>query len=50
MEKNSEFELEKLISGCRDVLKNSYSPYSNFPVGSALLCSDGTIYTGLCLS
>lgn len=24
----------------------SYSPYSNFAVGAALLCADGTIYTG----
>ncbi len=26
--------------------KNSYSPYSKFKVGAALLCADGTIYTG----
>lgn len=26
--------------------ENSYSPYSRFKVGAALLCSDGTIYTG----
>ena len=26
--------------------ENSYSPYSNFKVGAALLCSDGSIYTG----
>lgn len=24
----------------------SYSPYSNFKVGAALLCKDGTVYTG----
>lgn len=24
----------------------SYSPYSHFAVGAALLCSDGTVYTG----
>lgn len=28
------------------VSENSYSPYSNFCVGAALLCSDGKIYTG----
>ena len=27
--------------------KNSYSPYSGFPVGAALLCSDGEIFTGV---
>ena len=26
--------------------KNSYSPYSRFPVGAALECRDGTVYTG----
>jgi homotetrameric cytidine deaminase len=24
----------------------SYSPYSHFAVGAALICSDGTVYTG----
>ena len=24
----------------------SYVPYSKFPVGAALLCEDGTVYTG----
>ena len=26
--------------------EKSYSPYSNFAVGAALLCADGEIYTG----
>ncbi|MGN0621893.1 MAG: cytidine deaminase [Porcipelethomonas sp.] len=26
--------------------KNSYSPFSGFAVGAALLCSDGSVYTG----
>ena len=26
--------------------KYSYSPYSNYRVGAALLCSDGTLFTG----
>ena len=26
--------------------KYSYSPYSKFRVGAALLCSDGTVFTG----
>jgi len=26
--------------------KNSYSPYSRFPVGAALECGDGSVFTG----
>ena len=26
--------------------ENSYSPYSDFKVGAALLCTDGNVYTG----
>ncbi len=26
--------------------KNAYAPYSKFPVGAALLCGDGTVFTG----
>ena len=26
--------------------KSSYSPYSRFAVGAALLCDDGSVYTG----
>ena len=29
-----------------DAMKKSYSPYSNFTVGAALLTKDGKIYTG----
>ncbi len=28
------------------MLERSYVPYSNFPVGAALLCADGTVFTG----
>ncbi len=27
-------------------MENSYSPYSDFRVGAALLCADGQVYTG----
>ena len=35
-----------LIRMASDAMKNSYSPYSHFPVGAALRCSDGRIFTG----
>ena len=37
---------KKLTDMAVSVSENSYSPYSNFCVGAALLCKDGTIYTG----
>lgn len=43
IEKNKEKELVRLAI---EASKSSYSPYSNFTVGAAILCDDGTIYTG----
>jgi cytidine deaminase len=39
-------EDQKLILAAREVTKNSYSPYSNFKVGAALLLDNGKIITG----
>ena len=36
----------KLISLAIDAMQNSYNKYSNFAVGAALLCDDGSVYTG----
>ena len=36
----------KLMDQAFDMLSRSYVPYSGFPVGAALLCSDGTVFTG----
>ena len=38
--------VEKLIDTAIAQLQFSYTPYSNFKVGAALLAKDGTIYTG----
>jgi cytidine deaminase len=35
-----------LLSAARDSATNSYSPYSKFPVGAALLTKDGQIFSG----
>ncbi len=37
---------DKLMELAKAAAKNSYSPYSGFSVGAALLCSDGSVYTG----
>lgn len=38
--------IEKLINTAIEQLKFSYTPYSNFKVGAALLTKSGKIYTG----
>jgi cytidine deaminase len=37
---------DDLIRRARGVAAFSWSPYSRFPVGAALLCADGSIVTG----
>ncbi len=39
-------EKKELIKTAKDATKSAYSPYSHFRVGAALLCEDGTVYTG----
>jgi cytidine deaminase len=38
--------LQQLIDAALRVAENSYSPYSNFRVGSAILLSNGAVVTG----
>ena len=38
--------IEMLIHQALSMMQRSYVPYSNFAVGAALLCEDGTVYTG----
>lgn len=37
---------QELCRAAVAMLGRSYSPYSHFPVGAALECSDGTVFTG----
>ena len=36
----------ELIEKAKQAMENAYAPYSGFQVGAALLCADGTVYTG----
>lgn len=37
----------ELINSALKIIKNSYSPYSDFKVGATLLCKNGKIYGGV---
>ena len=37
---------EKLCELAKEAMTHSYSPYSGYKVGAALLCKDGAVYTG----
>lgn len=37
---------KELVKEAKKALKKSYSPYSKFKVGTALLCKSGKIYSG----
>lgn len=38
---------EQLLQLANDVRGRAYAPYSGFKVGAALLCADGTVFTGI---
>ena len=42
----SENQIKDLIRQAIEARKQAYAPYSHFQVGAALLCEDGSIYTG----
>ena len=42
----NEFDEAKLMAAARAAREHSYSPYSAFAVGAALLCEDGVVVTG----
>lgn len=37
---------EQLASLAKDAMEKAYSPYSDYKVGAALLCKDGSTYSG----
>ena len=36
----------QLLEMAKAAMKHAYAPYSGFSVGAALLCEDGTVFTG----
>ena len=42
----TEEKRKMLIRAAMDMLPMAYAPYSHFHVGAALLCRDGSVYTG----
>jgi len=39
-------DFENLLKSAKEASKNSYSPYSNFPVGASILYESGKIFSG----
>jgi len=44
--RDSQPDARQLIAMAREAARFTYSPYSGFPVGAALLCGDGTVVLG----
>lgn len=42
----TDLQKNQLVSKAVIASNNAYSPYSGFKVGAALLCKDGSVYTG----
>src|SRR6056297_103811 len=38
---------KRMKKAAKDVFKNAYVPYSEFPLAAALLTKDGTVFTGV---
>ena len=45
-EQSKTYHTSQLIETAIEQLKYSYTPYSGFKVGAALLAKNGTVYTG----
>ncbi len=37
---------EELLNIAKQAIENAYAPYSGYKVGAALLCADGTVFSG----
>ena len=39
-------DYQELLEKAFGAMKNAYAPYSNYHVGAAVLCKDGTVFLG----
>ena len=39
-------QAQALLTAAQEAARHAYAPYSDFPVGAALLCADGRVITG----
>lgn len=46
MDQEQEYLFRELIEAAKDAASRTYSPYSNFAVGAAIVTGDGSLYTG----
>ncbi|KAK8891419.1 hypothetical protein M9Y10_028628 [Tritrichomonas musculus] len=46
MSQATDAEVQKMFEVANKAKENSYSPYSKFRVGAAILCKDGSIFPG----
>jgi cytidine deaminase len=42
----SDADISRLLEAANAAKANAYCPYSNFPVGAAILCKDGSVFGG----
>ncbi len=43
----TEAQREALITAACEIRQRAYAPYSNYPVGAAILAEDGRVFTGV---
>ncbi len=43
---SGERDLEEMVDAAREASRHAYCPYSNFPVGAAVLLEDGSVFSG----
>jgi cytidine deaminase len=45
-EKMNHETIDRLIEKSKEIMSQAHCPYSNFPVGAAILTKDGSVFDG----